>query len=291
MKYIGLAALILPFLVFTPVAAHSAPDINQELMQTAPAALLSVPGYVPAKGVIESPMIIKQERGESISFNARKLINNVWGAPAGEKLASAVFLKDNKDCGYSWSRLDSQKRNGLNDVLPIYPEVRVGGSPWDKSANPVFPILLKDIKNLTFEVTYDYPVTPTGRFNFSYDVFFIKSDKPAASPVIDSEVMIWMDYTADQPQDKYRGEFSDGQHTYKLYSWVMADGRNYYAFLLQGESRFSGNHSVNALKLIDALNLNPALYMHGVDIGNEVWHGKGEINIQKLAVNLNGQPA
>ncbi len=100
--------------------------------------------------------------------------------------------------------------------------------------------------------------------------------------------MIWIHASVKQPSKSYKGDFSDGLNTYELYSWVMSDGRLYYSFIMKGKPQQAAHHTVNTRKLLDKLELDPGLYIHGIELGNEVFSGSGKIEIDKFNVNLNG---
>jgi hypothetical protein len=141
---------------------------------------------------------------------------------------------------------------------------------------------------LSLEISYNYPTKPSGQYDLAYDIFFTESDKAEANPDRKAEVMIWIDGTAKEPPSCYKGDFSDGINTYSLYSWTMSDGRLYYAFLMKDPKQSQVDLKVDARKLLDNLKLNPDWYVHGIELGNEIWSGSGQIDISSLNINLNG---
>ena len=101
--------------------------------------------------------------------------------------------------------------------------------------------------------------------------------------------MIWLQGTIGQTPQTYKGDFTDGHYTYELYSNVRANGRLYNAFFMKGQPQFQAQHTVDAKRLLDNLHLDPNWYLLGVEFGNEIVDGSGQIEIIKFSVNLNGQ--
>jgi len=233
--------------------------------------------------------IVKNKAWDNIDFGPRKLCNNVWGVPDGETLTSDIYLNNNSSFGWSWTRLDPKTRPGNEFVLPMYPSVRIGGSPWDASNSTYFPMKADDSGSLVLEVSYAYTTTPTGTYNLAYDLFLSDTDQPSSTPKPNAEVMIWLHGSLGQPADAFKGDFTDGINIYSLYSFVMANGRLYYAFVLKEPAQFQANVTVNAGRLLGALNLDPNWYIHGVELGNEVVDGSGRIEISRLTATVNGR--
>ena len=231
---------------------------------------------------------IEYSPGGYIDFHSRRLVNNTWGAPTGETLKSGVYVRANSCFGSDWNRPEPRFQSASSQIQPIYPSVRIGGSPWEGSSCPQFPIKLGDLKSLSSEVAYTYPVKPTGVYDLAYDIFLLDSDKPCARPCLKAEVMIWLHGTATEPIYTYKGDFDDGINKYGLYSWEMPDGRLYYAFLMKGEPQYTANHTVDVRRLLGYLPLDSNWYIHGVELGNEVWHGSGNIEISSFSMSMNG---
>jgi hypothetical protein len=227
--------------------------------------------------------------GNTIDFNNRKLCNNEWGAALEESLKCAVYLSPNNTFGWYWDRKTPLYKPGVNGVLPIYPSVRAGGSPWEKSNSVYFPVKLGDVKSLMLSLTYKYTTIPEGEYDFAYDMFLTETDQASSNPKRNAEVMIWIHRTLAAPASSYKGDYSDGINNYELYSYQMADGRLYYAFIMKGSPVFEARHTVNAGKLLDALNLNAGWYIPGIELGNEVIDGAGKVEISQFDVTLNGQ--
>jgi hypothetical protein len=228
------------------------------------------------------------QAGHTINFDPLKLVNNEWGAPADENLTCAVYVDQGRKFGWHWNRQDPKTRPGIACLQPIYPSVRIGGNPWEQPTSAYFPVKVGEIKSLDFSVAYDYPEIPTGAFNLAYDLFLSETDQASQNPAIKAEVMIWMHGTIGQPSETYKGDFSDGQNTYELYSYVMSNGRLYNAFVMKGNPEFRTQHTVNVKRLLDNLDLDSKWYIPGIELGNEIVNGSGKIEISKFSVNMNG---
>jgi hypothetical protein len=225
----------------------------------------------------------------TIEFGPRTLTNNVWGAPPGEILNSGVYLnQDSNSFGWYWRRKDPKILPGNSLVYPIYPSVRIGGSPSVASNSPYFPIKTTDIDSLRFDVDYDYPTLPTGAYNLAYELLFSDTNQPTPNLIPRAEVMIWIHTTFGQPQNTYQGDFFDGNNTYHLYSWVRSDGRLYASFNMDGQPQFQAHHTVDAKKLLSYLVIDPTWYLLGVEFGSEIVNGSGNLEVSKLNINLNG---
>ncbi len=231
---------------------------------------------------------IKNKAYEQIAIGPANLMNNVWGAPPEEAYTSGIFLAPDGSFGWYWNRQGPLTKPGQTSVLPIYPSIRIGGNCLERTKSANFPIKLGDAKTLAFNLAYSYPTAPTGTYDLAYDLFLSEASQPDTKPKIAAEVMIWMNATAKQPTKYYKGDFSDGNNTYALYSWTMADGRTYYSFVLTGGSGAGVQIQVNAKKLLDQLNLNPEWLIHGVEFGTEIYSGSGQIKISQFNINLNG---
>ncbi len=175
---------------------------------------------------------------------------------------------------------------GSTLILPIFPNVRVGGDLTVKSNSKYFPLLRGDITSLRFDVAYKYTIPPSGIYNLAYEMFFSDTDQPPNTPK--AEVMIWIHATFGQPPSTYRGDYSDGNNTYHLYAWDREDGRFYASFIMDGQPVFEAQHTVDAKELLDQLDIDPKWYFLGTQMGSEIVKGSGKIEISQFSINLNG---
>ena len=214
----------------------------------------------------------KNARGSTLELSFGRLVNNVWGAPPEEVLNTTIFQDENGNIGWSWDRPDPKLKPGQTFVLPIYPCVRIGGSPWEKSKSDYFPFAWGEAQTLELEIVYNYTRLPTGAYDLAYDVFFIDSKQPGPDVQRKAEVMVWLNGTQKQPPSSYQGEYSDGANVYSLYSRLLSDGRLYAAFIQKGTPRYPAHQVVDAKKLMGNLKLDSGWYVPGIELGNEVWN-------------------
>jgi hypothetical protein len=233
-------------------------------------------------------MVVKNKPYDQININSFNLINNIWGAPQNETINTGIYLNEDGVFGWQWDRSSPKIGPEANAILPIYPSVRIGGNRWERTVAQGFPLNLADTQALTFNIAFNYTSAPTGAYDLAYDMFLSAPDQPNNKPGIKAEVMIWMDGTQGQPKQHYKGDFSDGNNSFALYSWPMADGRAYYSFILKKTAAGQGNYTIDAKKLLDQLNLDNDLLIHGVEFGNEVWNGSGKVEIRQFSISVNG---
>jgi hypothetical protein len=225
----------------------------------------------------------------TIEFGPHIITKNFWGAPPEENLSGSIYYNQDKTFGWSWDRQNPLTKPGVNGILPIFPNVRIGADLGQASNSKLFPLKASSVNRLLFNTTYLYLDAPTGEYNLAYQIYYSDSSKPAQANVPRAEVMIWIHHTFGQPPHTLQGDYSDGNTLYQLYSWTMPDGRIYYCFLTQAPPSFSDQHIVDAKKLLDTLPINPQWYLLGVSLGNEVLNGTGNLEILQLSVNLNGK--
>ena len=226
----------------------------------------------------------------TISFGPHTLTNNTWGAPKEEVLTSGIYLNEDNTFGWYWDRQNPLKMMTSDSfVKPIFPNVRIGATVSVESNSKYFPIKLKDINSLIFDVSYNYLTLPTGSYNLSFEMFLSDKNKPNENLVPTAEVMVWLHRNLfGQPANTYQYDITDQNNTYGLYSWVMTDGHFYASFIMNGQPQFQGQYRVDAKMMLDRLDLNPDWYLLGVQLGNEVMDGTGKIQIDHLVVTING---
>jgi hypothetical protein len=283
--YLLISFLLLAILIFLAVAPSYS---SQVLPQDLPGVVTDHELWL--KSVADTPAIVsvnKIESGSTVDFKSLRLCNNQWGAPGNEKLTSGVYLSNNNIFGWYWERNNPLSKPGISGVLPIYPSVRAGGSPWEKSRAAGFPVRLSDINSLKFNLSYQYSLPPDGSYDLAYDMFLTESDQPSPTPKRNAEVMIWIHQTLAPPTQNCRGEVSDGINQYELYSYQMADGRLYHAFIMKGPV-LGRQHTIDAKRLLDQLDIDTRWYIPGIELGNEVIHGSGKIEISQFSIYLNG---
>jgi hypothetical protein len=225
----------------------------------------------------------------TLEFGTRLLINNQWGAPSDEELSSGIFLNKDRTFGWYWDRPNPLIKAGIDGYQPIYPNVKIGGDIGEKPRNKLLPIKISSIKSLTFFVDYDYPTQPSGAYNLSYQMYLMNTNNPGQNAIPNTEVMIWIHHTFGEPPNTYKGNFTDSNNSYDLYSWERYDGMIYSAFLMKADPVFTAQHTVDAKKLLEYLDIDPNWYLFSIHLGSEVVNGAGKIQINQLEIKLNNK--
>ena len=232
-------------------------------------------------------------RDRLVEWGTRRVQTNLWGVPPDES------FRDYRNCvfvypwyfGWKWDRQYPKPLPGEQSVSPICPDITTGTTPWGGYAtNPNLPVKVGDIQSLMFSVNYRYSVIPYPKdsFNLAYDMWVLDKKVPdKVSLNTKKEIMIWVN-RQNVPMPPPVAQVSDGINTYDLVAW-----EGYNAFMLNVPASYgSKTHTVNVNVLLDYLvaqNLIPAdWYLAEIGLGNEVWKSRGQINVTKLAYNLNG---
>jgi hypothetical protein len=116
-------------------------------------------------------VVTKSKPWDHIESSTGRLLNNVWGAAAGETFKSGVFLNPDGTVGWYWDRQDPQIKPGSRCVEPLYPGLRFGGSPWDATTSAQFPVKLESLNSLSLAVAYKQVQASTGSYDVAYDIF------------------------------------------------------------------------------------------------------------------------
>lgn len=220
------------------------------------------------------------------------LYNNVWNAGSILNYEQCVMRRGD-EIGWRWSwpgvaRLTSDYHNP-DHYVRAFPEVIYGAKPWDPSTTPRMPIRLSDLQELT--VDFDAYMTASGDYNLAFNSWFTTGN-PATEAGIAGELMIWIDRTDWTPQgsDFLAGNVVIDGREYSLYSrrvfHTLPDrGHDYLAFAAH-EDQFSGTLEIK--KFLDFLIaeglLSESLYIAGLELGNEVLDGSGEIWFKEYRV-------
>lgn len=231
-------------------------------------------------------------KDQVIDFGSRRLSTNLWGTPSEEDISlndNCVF-KYPGYFGWSWSRKNPIAFQGENNTAPIYPSVGTGTDPWGGySTSKYLPVRIMNISLFTLDVSYYYAAlpSPSDSVNLAYDIWITDTDKPNPETPR-NEVMIWLNrLNVPMPEDKRLEDVSDGYNTYRQYAW-----ENYTSFILNAApSSGTKYHKANPKRLIDYLvakgNLNKALWISKIDLGNEVWDSSGKIEIINYNIKIN----
>jgi hypothetical protein len=203
-------------------------------------------------------------------------IHNLWGAPKNENVR-VDLSKTETAISWSWSRENPIKRTGVNYIQPIYPSARITLKT---------PVTVGGIRSFNLYADYAYTQKPAGKYNLAFDIFLREKGTTKDNRV--SEIMVWLDWTQGQLLSSYKGTLSDGNHTYKNYSWTKEGSFDYHSFLLEPMGSLSAQ-PVNLKVLIDLIKADKDWYISEVELGTEVWNGTGAVELRSFYLELNGE--
>jgi hypothetical protein len=212
------------------------------------------------------------ERPASISPRATP-IRNLWGAANSEKVDLALYNSASA-VGWSWNRQHPVRRPGISYIQPIYPNARIVLTS---------PVAVSDIQSFNLVADFTYTRQPIGSFNLAYDVFLREPGEKTRK----AEIMVWLDWTKDQPSSSLKGFYFDGDNTYRQYSWTKTDSFDYHSFLLEPSPGMTPG-PVNLKALIDHIQPEKDWYISEVELGTEVWDGSGAVELTTYYLELNG---
>jgi hypothetical protein len=201
-------------------------------------------------------------------------MRNLWGAPKGETVDVTLYRSDSA-LGWNWSRENPLPYTGVNYVEPIYPNAQIALTT---------PVTIGKIKSLNLFSDFHYNQTPTGNYSLVYDVFLREPGTKAHK----MELMVVLDRTQPQGEATFKGIYSDGNNTYKLYSWMTADGCAFRSFHLNVPPA-TAPYQVNLKALIDQVKPDKDWYISEVELGTEVWNGAGAVELTGFYLELNGE--
>lgn len=217
--------------------------------------------------------------------------NNPWGMQNNPTASGQACLYTSKSgdpflAGIEW---DYQNQGG--GVL-AYHQLWIGKKPWWKggTSDDRFPMLLeKAAFDTPIVVDYGYTVEATGSWNAAFDLWICNNPRCAVEDIV-AEVMVWTakDGTQAFPagDTKERNPdvewtFFQGQGQWPIYTFLCKDATN--------SPRNDGPLSIGLfLKDLISRGLlvmnSQQLWVASVEMGFEIWDGKGRARITKLAV-------
>ncbi len=219
------------------------------------------------------------------------LYNNVWNKDAAHgPHQQSIFwgaVAEKPAFGWQWHWPSS-------DGVVAYPEVIYGDSPWDQKPRRAAPLLPLRLGSRRLTVDYDISVEASGICNTAFE-FWTVSSLPASPSVITHEVMIWIDNKDMTPAGVWTDVFTLGGTTYDMFvreSHGDASGKNpqkwtYVAFLAR-KPVLKGPLDISAFAafLQSRKLLGRALYMTGLELGNEVVTGSGRTEVRGYTVAI-----
>lgn len=211
------------------------------------------------------------------------LDNNVWGKENISNYRQCIWADTASDpltAGWSWSWGESGDRKKVK----AYPEIHYGWD-WDKKfTTPKLPLKINKINKL--QVTYDVTTSAEGLYNLAFDLWLTKAPFPTREN-LSREVMIWVDGTQHSPGTKPIKKVSIDGNEYELFINHDWNKWTYFAFIkVVPQPRGTLNVHAFLSFLEDEGYLSPNESLVEVEIGNEVWAGKGQTVVKNFSVNL-----
>jgi hypothetical protein len=172
------------------------------------------------------------------------------------------------------------------DTVRSYPEIVVGYKPWDQRGEDVISAKVSDIK--TFEISADVDISGnTTGFNVSYDLWLTREEL-GDKTTISTEVMVWT-HKGDWANENanFVGTYVDGNLTFKIvtYDDFSALGVHWrYISLIPGkdclDATIDMGEVLQKLARLDLISSDD--YVTGYELGAEVSHGRGQMQINSL---------
>lgn len=257
--------------------------------------VLSVSLSLPCFGAI---LYQSSVRGGSVALSNLQVVNNWWGSTnATDTVTGNATIYTDSSLGWAWNRPNPQNYTGVSFVRPLYPSVMIGGSPNNASNSAYFPILYSSVQSLTMDLVWNYNIPPTGAYNYNlaYDIWFTSGSTLPSGGVSTSEVMVifYQNYSPTVVGYTKVSGFNDGYQNYDLYYKDNGAGLGYFYVFMPTTLNYyaTGLRTVNLKNLIDGLtlyNFSTNTYLNGIQFGDEVWGGYGDISIINYSLNLNG---
>jgi hypothetical protein len=223
------------------------------------------------------------------------LVNNVWNkAAAGGALRQEVFIEEaagKRIAGWRWgspwhfiSRVVSQ------------PQLVCGDKPWDASSHlrTDFPFQAGS-KRLT--ASFNASLRASGVYNMTFTMWAVSS-LPASKSVITHEIMIWTVNHGQVPAGSRHGVLDVDGATYDVYvenkhtdnSGTNANVWMYVAFIAR-KPVLNGPLHLDAFiaYLLQQGLLTKDHFLTSVELGNEVSHGAGIVELQNFSLSSAGR--
>lgn len=238
--------------------------------------------------VVEQPLNnLKKECLDGAAFyigTEYRVQNNVAGKYAGaysETYSQCIFFDTLKSNVFGWEwNLEGENEN------PFYPRIEFGWNPWEgKSTTGDLPQRINAISSVV--VSFEKKFSIQGFYNSAFDIWITNSDTSSVENRT-AEIMIWIDGTATIPGTFLtKSSLSINNELYDLYKNTTWSTIPYIAFVKK-ESDWSGQ--LNILPFITYLVQNKHIssnhYLSDVEFGNEIWSGKGTMEIENYRVEI-----
>lgn len=214
--------------------------------------------------------------------NGAFVSNNVWNkaAVAGEG-GQQIFLKEvagEKVFGWQWAWPDS-----IN--ILAYPEVVYGDKPWDVQTGRIAGLpFLAGTKSIT--VTFDVDLFTTGECNLDLTMMVV-SGLPASSANIVDQISIWTYNRGVRPYGDKIGSIPVNGIDYDVYITYNSSttGYNYILFVAPA-GVLTGPLELDPFidYLLDRGIINRNQYITSIELGNDLVHGAGMVEVRNYQV-------
>ncbi len=211
------------------------------------------------------------------------LDNNVWGKGDSLDYRQCVWADLTSNplrAGWSWSWPTFNKK------VKAYPEIHYGWD-WDKKfTTPKLPLKVNKIDKI--QAKYDISTSAEGAYNLAFDLWLTKASFPTRDN-LSREVMIWVDGTQKHNTDSTQvGRFKIDGEDYDLFINHDWNYWTYFAFvkvIAQPKGTLNIHEFLFFLKNAGYISPNESLVE--IEIGNEIWLGKGQTIVNSYSINVN----
>ncbi|MBM3320781.1 MAG: hypothetical protein FJY73_08920 [Candidatus Eisenbacteria bacterium] len=165
-----------------------------------------------------------------------------------------------------------------------FPQIAFGTNPWTRVAtSKQLPVRVGDLSTLLVE--HQVAVAADGLYNLAFDLWLTEDDTPHQNERT-NEIMIWLDGSIPVVSGKVGSVSIDGAD-YDFHVQQFENGVPLLLFAAH-EPRPSGR--TNLLEFLRYLETNgyvsPDVYLSIVELGTEMWWGRGEAVVKEYSVLL-----
>lgn len=212
------------------------------------------------------------------------LDNNVWGKGDSSDYRQCIWADATSNplkAGWSWSWEEES-----NKKVKAYPEIHYGWD-WDKSFTTTkLPLKVNKIDKI--QAKYDVSTSAKGLYNLAFDLWLTKAEFPTRNN-LSREIMIWVDKTQKHSIDSTLvGRFTIDGGEYDLFINHDWNYWTYFAFI-KVVPQVKGVLNIHEFLffLKKAGYISPKESLVEIEIGNEIWAGKGETVVNSYSINVN----
>ena len=240
----------------------------------------------------------KEIRNVSIKDDEYHISSNLWGA--ANKEANIENFQFNMSLPDKDSIPAFEFNWNIEHKLPqpIYPFIGYGTRMWKaqmRSTTKKLPIKIEDIAHCDLHHAIDIDAVNfrKGKGNLAYDVWFGKNNI-ANSHDQRIEMMLWLDVNQQMPigANNLLGTYNIDGLTWNLYLGYLKpkgviNGVTVCSFIAQ-QPFYQGK--IDMMKFVKILKQKKALkdeyYLGGIELGSEIYKGKGATSIKSFFVDL-----